>query len=111
MSKFMLRRLGVADDPGHRPPHLQACLESVLEQSPLLMEDVLAGLKAALLPAPGKKAATMRAQAMAEYAKNLGVIPKTTNKAAMRSAVRASTAGYLKDILPLQKRHLPKSKM
>ncbi len=57
MSKFMLRRLGVADDPGHRPPHLQACLESVLEQSPLLMEDVLAGLKAALLPAPGKKAA------------------------------------------------------
>ena len=52
----MLRRLGVAGDPGHRPPYLQVCLESVLEQSPLVMEDLLAGLKAALVGA-GKKAA------------------------------------------------------
>lgn len=53
----MLRRLGVADDPGHYQPNLQACLEAVLEQGPQLIDEVLAGLKLALLPVNGKASA------------------------------------------------------
>ena len=53
----MLRRLGVADDPGHYQPNLQACLEAVLEQSDVLISDVLVGLQATLAPAGGKKTA------------------------------------------------------
>ncbi len=47
----MFRRLGVADDPGRVQPNLQTCLEAVLEQSPVLMDDVLLGLGALLKPA------------------------------------------------------------
>ncbi len=50
----MLRRLGVADDPGHYQPNLQACLEAVLEQSDVLINDVLVGLQSTLTPAVGK---------------------------------------------------------
>ncbi len=50
----MLRRLGVADDPGHYQPNLQDCLEAVLEQSPVLMADVLEGLTLALVPVKGR---------------------------------------------------------
>jgi hypothetical protein len=46
MKKFMLRRLGVAHEPGSFKPSLQNCLEAVLEQSDTLANDVLAGLKA-----------------------------------------------------------------
>jgi hypothetical protein len=53
----MLRRLGVADDPGHYQPNLQACLEAVLEQSDVLINDVLTGLQASLVPAVGKRSA------------------------------------------------------
>lgn len=53
MSRFLLRRLGVADDPGAFKPNLQSCIEAVLEQSNLLMDDVLAGLKLALVPVDG----------------------------------------------------------
>ena len=54
MTKFMLRRLGVADDPGSLKPTLQGCLEAVLEQSDTLMDAVLSGLKASLEPPKGK---------------------------------------------------------
>ena len=57
MSKFLLRRLGVADDPGHYQPNLQACLDAVLEQAPQLLDLVLAGLKASMQPGHGMKAA------------------------------------------------------
>jgi uncharacterized protein (DUF2384 family) len=57
----MLRRLGVADDPGQYQPNLQACLEAVLEQSDVLINDVLAGLQATLVPALGKKTALVLA--------------------------------------------------
>jgi hypothetical protein len=59
MSKFMLRRLGVADHPGQYQPNLQACLDAVLEQSGVLMDDVLGGLRAALVPAVGKNTALL----------------------------------------------------
>jgi hypothetical protein len=45
MKKFMLRRLGVAHDPGSFKPSLQDCIEAVLEQSDTLVDDVLTGLK------------------------------------------------------------------
>lgn len=48
MKKFMLRRLGVAHEPGSLKPSLQDCLEAVLEQSDALVDDVLSGLKASL---------------------------------------------------------------
>jgi hypothetical protein len=46
MKKFMLRRLGVAHEPGSFKPSLQDCIEAVLEQSDTLVTDVLTGLKA-----------------------------------------------------------------
>ena len=45
MKKFMLRRLGVAHEPGSFKPSLQDCIESILEQSDTLVDEVLAGLK------------------------------------------------------------------
>lgn len=48
MKKFMLRRLGVAHEPGSFKPSLHDCIEAVLEQSDALVSDVLAGLKASL---------------------------------------------------------------
>jgi hypothetical protein len=50
MKKFMLRRLGVAHDMGVHKPTLHDCIETVLEQSDSLMDDVLDGLKVILLP-------------------------------------------------------------
>jgi len=50
MKKFMLRRLGVAHEPGSFKPSVQDCMEAVLEQSDTLADDVLAGLKAAISP-------------------------------------------------------------
>jgi hypothetical protein len=52
----MLRRLGLADGPGKSHPSLQACLETVLEQSGPVMDDILGGLKATLVPVMGKPA-------------------------------------------------------
>jgi hypothetical protein len=45
MNKFLLRRLGVADDPGSYRPTLQDCIEAVLSQSDALVADVLGGLQ------------------------------------------------------------------
>jgi len=56
MRKYVLRRLGVSNESGYHQPHLQTCLEAVLEQSEHLMEDVLTGLQAATVPAMGKAA-------------------------------------------------------
>ncbi len=54
MKQFMLRRLGVARDMGQTKPSLHDCLETILEQSDNLMDDVLTGLQLALLPANSK---------------------------------------------------------
>jgi hypothetical protein len=54
MNKFLLRRLGVADDPGGYKPTLHDCLEAVLSQSDALVDDMLAGLQALLAPVKGK---------------------------------------------------------
>ena len=48
MKKFLMRRLGVADEPSSLRPSLQDCIEAVLHQSDTLMDDVLRGLEASL---------------------------------------------------------------
>lgn len=60
MSRFLLRRLGLADDPGHYRPNLQSCIEAVLEQSNLIVDDVLSGLKLAVVPVDPKSAPALK---------------------------------------------------
>lgn len=48
MKKFLMRRLGVADESSGLRPSLQDCIEAVLQQSDTLMDDVLKGLEASL---------------------------------------------------------------
>ena len=50
MNKFLLRRLGVADDPSGLKPTLHNSLEAVLAQSDSLADDILEGLKGLLNP-------------------------------------------------------------
>lgn len=54
MNKFLLRRLGVADDPAGFKPTLHNSLEAALAQSDALAEDILEGLKGLLSPAKVK---------------------------------------------------------
>ncbi len=53
MKKFLIRRLGVAHEPGDTKPSLSACIEAVLEQSDALLDDVFAGLQVMLAEAGG----------------------------------------------------------
>ncbi|MBC7917701.1 MAG: DUF1631 family protein [Rhodoferax sp.] len=54
MNKFLLRRLGVADDPAGLKPTLHNSLEAALAQSDSLAEDILEGLKGLLTPSKVK---------------------------------------------------------
>lgn len=49
LKKYALRRLGVAQDHGGLRPTVQVCLETILEQSDTLMDDVMTGLQTAVL--------------------------------------------------------------
>ena len=53
MKKYLIRRLGVAHEPGDTKPSLSACIEAVLEQSDALLDDVFTGLQAMLGMAGG----------------------------------------------------------
>ena len=54
MKKFLLRRIGVADDQTGAGPSLQDCIEVVLSQADTLMADVLEGLAASAAKSKGK---------------------------------------------------------
>lgn len=54
MKKFLLRRIGMADDWSGARPSLHDCMEIVLLQSDILMADVLDGLAASASKAKGK---------------------------------------------------------
>ena len=54
MKKYLLRRLGVAHDVGGSKPSLLACIEAVLEQTDVLMDDVVSGMQTATSPANSK---------------------------------------------------------
>jgi len=55
MKKFLLRRIGVADDRSSTRPSLYDCIEVVLLQADTLMADVLEGLAASSTENKGKK--------------------------------------------------------
>ena len=90
MKKFLLRRLGVAHDPGMAKPSLQACIEAVLEQSDTLVDDVLAGLLASLAPDRAKAQHAPRHPAGQEAIQTLG---------AQRANVRKTFADALRGAL------------
>lgn len=54
MKKYLLRRLGVAQDPGATKPSLQASIEAVLEQGDAVVDDIIAGLQLATSEASNK---------------------------------------------------------
>jgi len=54
MKKFLMRRLGVSDDPTTERPSLHDCIEAVLEQSGALIDDVIKGLDIAVNQVTGK---------------------------------------------------------
>jgi len=54
MKKFLLRRIGVADDRSSTRPSLYDCIEVVLLQADTLMADVLEGLAASSTKTKGK---------------------------------------------------------
>ena len=56
MKKFLLRRIGVADDRSSARPSLHECIEAVLLQADSLMADVLEGLAASTSKTTGKGA-------------------------------------------------------
>lgn len=56
MNKFLLRRLGVADDPGGYKPTLQDCIEAVLSQSDALVGDIVGGLQSPVASVKGRSA-------------------------------------------------------
>lgn len=55
MKKFLLRRIGVADDRSGVRPSLHDCLEVVLQQADTLMGEVLEGLAASTVQKKGKE--------------------------------------------------------
>lgn len=54
VKKFLLRRIGVADDQPNALPSLHDCIEVVLSQADTLVQDLLEGLSALALQAKGK---------------------------------------------------------
>jgi len=90
MKKYILRRLGVAHDPGSSKPTLQGCIEAVLEQSDTLMDDIMEGLLASVTPAKNKNVHPQRypvgAQAIETLCAQREAVKKTF-AAALRAAV------------------------
>jgi hypothetical protein len=60
MAKLLKFRIGVADDPTALQPSLNDCLEAVLQQSDLLIQDVIKGLVAASLPTAPRRIAGLQ---------------------------------------------------
>ncbi|MFZ3220976.1 MAG: DUF1631 family protein [Rhodoferax sp.] len=103
MKKFMLRRFGVANEPGTFKPTLHDCLEAVLQQSDTLVDDVLAGLRATLLPTRGKSLRveqTPAAKAAIAHLDTHASDLKKTFAAALRAAVYGGE-GFRKTEEPL----------
>lgn len=95
MKKFMLRRFGVANEPGTFKPTLHDCLEAVLQQSDTLVDDVLAGLRATLLPTRGKSLRVEQTPAAKAAIAHLDAHARELKKtfaAALRAAVYGGEA-------------------
>lgn len=92
MKKFMLRRVGVANDSGSSKPSLQECLEAVLAQSDILLGDVLKGLQASLFPIK-TKAQHLQPSAAAKVAIEGLCTNERAVKLAFSTALRAAVYG------------------
>src|SRR3569832_1300370 len=55
MAKLLKTRIGVSDDPTAFQPSLNDCLEAMLQQSDMLVTEMLAGLVAATSPNSAKR--------------------------------------------------------
>ena len=92
MKKFMLRRLGVAHEPGSFKPSLQDCMEAVLEQSDTLANDVLLGLAASIAPIRSKSIQLIQNPAGKAAIEHLG-LHAAAFKASFGTHLRASLYG------------------
>lgn len=90
MKKFLLGRIGMADDPTSVRPSLHDCLEIVLAQSDALMGDVLDGLAVSAAKQKGTGAMGDHAplnKAATEFLCNQSVAVKKTFKSQLRHEV------------------------
>lgn len=90
MKKFLMRRLGVAEESSGLKPTLPDCIEAVLEQSGTLVDDVLKGMELALAQAKTKGAGLNQRQI------NKSVVEQLRQQAA---AVRATFAAELRQAI------------
>ena len=92
MKKFMLRRVGVAKEPGSQKPSLHECLEAVLAQSDILLDEVLKGLQTSLFPVKAKNL-RLQPNAAAKAAIEGLCANDRAVKAAFNTALRAAVYG------------------
>ncbi len=90
MRKFLLRRIGVADDRAGTGPSLQDCIEVVLSQADTLMADVLEGLATSVAKKKGKSLYGEHipvTQAAADFLCGQASVVKKTFVSQLRTAV------------------------
>ena len=90
MKKFLLRRIGVADDRAGSGPSLQDCIEVVLSQADTLMADVLEGLATSVAKKKGKSLYGEHipvTQAAADFLCGQASVVKKTFVSQLRTAV------------------------
>ena len=92
MKKYLMRRLGVAQDPGTTKPSLQACIEVVLEQSDATIDDILSGLQLATSDA-NNKSLHARPSPQRRAAVDILVQKKTELQQAFAGALRSTVYG------------------
>ncbi len=92
MKKFMLRRVGIHNEPGSQKPSLQECLDIVLGQSDTLMEEVLMGLQVSLSPMKNK-AQRLQPNGAAKAAIENLCANKAAVKQSFANALRAAVYG------------------
>lgn len=92
MKKYLMRRLGVAQDPGATKPSLQACIEVVLEQSDALVDDIVAGLQLATADT-NSKSLHARQNPQRRVAVDLLVQKKPELQRAFAGALRSTVYG------------------
>jgi hypothetical protein len=101
MKKYILRRLGVAHDPGRAKPTLQGCLEAVLEQSDALMDDILEGLQASVAPKKDRNVLPQKSPLGTE-AVEVFCAQRTAVKVTFAKALRSAIYGGNKQRLSAQ---------
>jgi hypothetical protein len=98
MKKFLLRRIGVADDHAGKGPSLQDCIEVVLSQADTLMVDVLEGLAVSAAKNKGKSVygeLTPVTQAATDFLCGQASAVKKTFASQLRTAAYRTAASEL----------------